>query len=574
MTSLQRALLTIGIGAIAAGVATIALFAQDGAAGTLLGVVYMLPVWTFTGCGIWAWLRRPHNRFGALMVAAGAACLAAAQSGTEVPALEAIGVLMARLPIALIVHVLLAFPSGRVARADRPLLIAVYVAALVVELPRVLFGDEDVLRIESLPDVADAAAVVQVIVGYAVVLAAVVALVFRLLRATPSQRRGLAPIWLGGSVVLLALVGLGGALVELAGPSDLGETVAQSLAPVIASLLPFTFVATLARGGFARAGEVSELAARLDESVDQAGSLRDACAAALGDPSLALVYWAPAIGSFVDERGEPVAEAETQDGRGVFEVTHDGQRVGAIRYDRALIADTEVVAELARVAGLAMDHQRLTADLAVRARELSASRERLVTTADAERRRIARDVHDGAQQRLVLLKMQAGMLGRAGGDPERVGQLAAEMGEGLDTAITELRDLVHGLMPALLAERGLFDAVEWLANRHPLPVRVERSGDRDGLSPLVESTAYFVIAEGLTNVAKYARAHDVSIVMTRTAELLTIEVHDDGIGGADRRDGSGLRGLSDRVEALGGSIAVHSPPGEGTVVRAELPCAL
>ncbi|HET9560026.1 MAG TPA: sensor domain-containing protein, partial [Actinomycetota bacterium] len=209
--------------------------------------------------------------------------------------------------------------------------------------------------------------------------------------------------------------------------------------------------------------------------------------------------------------------------------------------------------------------------LQARVDALQASRDRAVDAAEAERRRIERDLHDGAQQRLVALAMDLGMArAKLETDPAAGAALVGEAHEEAKRALAELRDLARGIHPAVLADRGLDAAISALAACSPVPVGVEVATGR--LPGPVESTAYFVVAEALTNAAKHARAAEISVRITRHRDLLIVEVIDDGAGGADPAGGTGLRGLADRVAAVDGRLAITSPPGGPTVIRAELPC--
>jgi signal transduction histidine kinase len=211
------------------------------------------------------------------------------------------------------------------------------------------------------------------------------------------------------------------------------------------------------------------------------------------------------------------------------------------------------------------------AQLRARVDALRASRDRAVEGAEAERRRIERDLHDGAQQRLVALAMDLGMAReKLGNDPEAAAALVGEAHEEAKRALAELRDLARGIHPAVLADRGLDAAISALAARAPFPVNVEVTRER--LPGTVESTAYFVVAEALTNAVRHGGARDITVRIARDGDLLLVQVTDDGVGGADPERGSGLRGLADRVAAIGGRFAVRSPEGGPTVVSAELPC--
>jgi PAS domain S-box-containing protein len=204
--------------------------------------------------------------------------------------------------------------------------------------------------------------------------------------------------------------------------------------------------------------------------------------------------------------------------------------------------------------------------------ELRRSRARLVEAGDAERRRLERNLHDGAQQRLVSLSLALRLAqAKLKTDPEEAGKLLGSASEELAQALEELRELARGIHPAVLSDRGLSAALEALAGRAPLQVDVRAPDER--LPPPVEAAAYYVVSEALTNVAKYAQASSVGVRVQRLNGHALVEVADDGVGGADPLGGSGLRGLADRVEALDGRLHVESAPGQGTVVRAEIPCA-
>jgi PAS domain S-box-containing protein len=242
-------------------------------------------------------------------------------------------------------------------------------------------------------------------------------------------------------------------------------------------------------------------------------------------------------------------------------------RDGSGRVVGNMVAYTDITERKAQEAEV----HRLNAELHARLEELAASRSRIVAAGDVERRRLERNLHDGAQQRLVTLSLSLRLaLAKLDSDPAAAREALAEAGGELALALDELRELARGLHPAVLADRGLRAAVEVLAGR--VPVRVEIADIPGGRLPEpVEAAAYYLIAEALTNVTKYARASTVRIRVAAGDEGLVVEVSDDGVGGADPAGGSGLRGLADRVEALGGSLEVASPAGAGTSLRAEIP---
>jgi len=204
--------------------------------------------------------------------------------------------------------------------------------------------------------------------------------------------------------------------------------------------------------------------------------------------------------------------------------------------------------------------------------ELQASRTRLVEATDAERRRIERDLHDGTQQRLVWIAMSLGLLdSKLPANGAQAKPIVAETREALAAALAELRALTHGIHPAILTERGLPPALDELCHRSALTAHLRLFLDGRLPAP-VETAAYYVVSEALTNAAKHSGAGEVRVAATREGGQLIVEVADDGVGGASAANGSGLRGLADRVEALGGRLSVASPPGRGTTLRAEFPC--
>jgi signal transduction histidine kinase len=332
---------------------------------------------------------------------------------------------------------------------------------------------------------------------------------------------------------------------------------------------PFAFLAGLARADLSGSRGVRVLMAELGDRPGR-GDLRDGLARALGDPALELAFWMPELRRYVDADGAPAElPAEDDSQRTVTEVDHHGEHVAAIVHDRAQDAGTVRAAGAATA--LLLENHRLDAELRARLVELQASRARLVEAADDERRRLERDLHDGAQSRLVALALNLRLARMKESDGSETAALLDASIDELGVSLRELRDLARGIHPAVLSERGLEPAVRALAARAPVPVEVVgRTAGR--LPAAVETAAYFVISEGLTNVSKYSHAERATVRVERVDGRLVVEVSDDGIGGADAGDGSGLRGLSDRVAALSGTLEVSSPPGRGTRLRAHLPC--
>jgi signal transduction histidine kinase len=251
-------------------------------------------------------------------------------------------------------------------------------------------------------------------------------------------------------------------------------------------------------------------------------------------------------------------------------VEREGGPLVALVHDPAL--DPDLVRATAAAAGMALDNERLHAELRAQLEEVRASRERIVLAGDAERRRVERDLHDGAQQRLLALSLALRTARRQLGSGEHslVADTLDRTGQELASAIDELRELARGIHPTVLTDAGLGPAVAMLAGRVPVPVEVAVGDER--YPPAVEATAYFVVSEALANVTKHAHATHAGVTVAHVDGHLRVEVCDDGRGCADPGRGSGLAGLQDRVVAVGGTLGVESGPGTGTVVRADLPC--
>jgi signal transduction histidine kinase len=299
----------------------------------------------------------------------------------------------------------------------------------------------------------------------------------------------------------------------------------------------------------------------------QIGPVREMLAESLGDQTVSVAYWLPDRERFVDEVGRPVVLPVPGSGRAWTAVERDGRRVAAIIHDASLDTSRELVQAAAAASLLAIDNERLKADLRARVEELRISRMRIVEEGYAARRRVERDLHDGAQQELVSLALELRMLKARLGDPQ-----IDRLSERLNAALEQLRELARGIHPAILADHGLQPAIAALAERATLPVSLEVRVEERLPAP-VETAAYFVVAEALTNIARHAHAARVSIVMALAGGELGVEVCDDGVGGAQVGAGSGLRGLQDRLAAVGGTLSVTSPPSGGTCLRATIPAS-
>jgi signal transduction histidine kinase len=302
--------------------------------------------------------------------------------------------------------------------------------------------------------------------------------------------------------------------------------------------------------------------------VERSGTLRAELSRALGDPSLDISYWMPDRAAFVDAEGRTVSLPEPDTGRAVTMIERDGERIAALVHDTAVLEDPGLVEAVSVAAQLAASNAQLQAEVRARLAELVASRRRIVEAADEERRRLARRLHQGAERRLAELtpRLQSARDSALGDTTrERIVQAESQLAQTLE----ELGELAQGLHPRVLVESGLAGALDAVVERVPVPV--ELSVDATGLPAPVEAAVYFVCSEAVANVVKYAAASRVRVAVAADEQRVTLRVEDDGIGGAALDAGSGLRGLADRVEALGGALSVDSPAGAGTRLAAEIP---
>jgi signal transduction histidine kinase len=561
-----RALLLLGAAGLAFGLLylTLVLGSDHTDDRGLTAALGLLVGWSFVGTGLFAWWRRPGNRTGVLMAAAGFAWFATGVSAANDEIVHTLGIALDGIFPAVVGHLLMAFPTGRLeSRAERIAVGAAYFAVTVLQIPALLFEDDDrnLLVVEPDQGLSDALDAAQFLVAL-VIIAVSAGLLVRRWRAAPAaQRRTLAPVlWTGGTAIAVFVVATGfdaaGARVD----------VLELFALALIATIPFGFLAGLLRSRLAEGAAVAELVRRLGQTPDP-DALRTALSDALGDPTLTLAYWLPDSERFVDARGRPLSLRD----RAWTEVALKGRRIGALAHDPSLAEDEpELVRTAGAAAALALENQRLSAELRARIEELRMSRARLVEASDAERKRLERNLHDGAQSRLVALALKLRLArGRADGQPE-LEELLDESSAELQASLDELRELARGIHPAVLTDRGLAPALEMLASRTPVPVDVT-TDDGDDLPPPVATAIYFVVSEALTNVSKYARARQAAVTVERGPGRVVAEVADDGIGGADLAKGSGLRGLSDRVAALDGRLVLDSSPEGGTRLRAEFP---
>lgn len=555
------------------GVVTVVALVRAGPLGGI-PVAYAFPAIgaLYVVAGLLAWWRRPANRTGALLVCGGAAWLAASLANTGVPVLIAVGTVTAVLPVSLVLHLLHAAPGGRLrGRASKASVVTGYVVGLVLQAPLWAFRPEpppyDLVLVAARPELAQAGYRVQQVVGAAVVAVTVWVLARRLREYEPAQRWVLAPLFGYGVLAVLAVPVVADVLRPLLG---LGQEASAALQLTALATVPLGFLGVVLRGGFARTGELSAFVTSVAASSGSRRELEDAVAATLGDPSATLLHWSAEEGGYVDTTGQVVPLPPTGGARAAVHVEVGDQRLAAVLYDTRLDTDPAAVAAVGRVAAIAIDRERLAWEVSESRRALRDASSRLLTDSDGQRRRIAQDLHDGLQVSLVRLSIQAHRLAQDTHGPE--GGLAARLAAEVDDAASTLRAVVHGVMPAPLVERGLAAAVQELAYDLPVRTTLDVDGVPARLPARVEMTAYFCVAEALTNVIKHASASAVEVSLHLERDVLSIDVVDDGRGGA-RADGpgSGLRGLRDRLDVLGGRLTVDSGAA-GTRLRAVLPC--
>jgi signal transduction histidine kinase len=581
VTALNRALWALGAAAVVATAAASALIiASDHVEkpGVMVAIGVAIAL-SFVGTGLYVWSRRPTNRFGALMTGVGFTFLLAALTASDDSVVFTIGVLLSSLYFVLFAHALLVFPEGRLERRWHAHLLGwAYVFCIIAPLPLLLWGFPDSYHCETCPESAlliEENETLRLIfngltslIGLAFVVTVVIILLRRWRAATAPQRRALAPLLWSGVAMLVLLGALLGS--DAVGAAPVTSVLATISFGVFASV-PWVFMFGLVRSSVVRAGAVRELLLRLGEEPGT-GGLRHRLADALGDRSLQLAFWFEDKHCWVDAQGHKVElPGEGDPARAWTAVEREGRVVGAIVHDVSLSEDPVLLRSVAAAAGLAVENERLQAQLRARVEDLRASRARIVEAGTHERRRLERNLHDGAQQRLVALSLTLRLAqAKVHKDPEKANELLAGAQDELNLALGELRELARGIHPAILSDRGLGAALEALVGRAPIPVQLaELPGDR--LPEAIEAAAYFLVAEALTNVVKYAHASQATVRVSQSNGAAVVEVADDGVGGADPGRGSGLRGLADRVAALDGRMAIESPAGVGTRLRAEIP---
>ena len=643
---------------------------------------------SFILAGLIGWTRRPQNRTGMLMVAVGFGVLIGVLGEANHPIPFTLGALFGSLFIAAFVHLLLAYPSGRLlSRRARVLVGAGYTIAFLAPLAESMFAAPETCKPHACPDNLvlvshdHAAHVVATTVWTAasvLLFAAVVMLLLgRWRETTPGLRRILRSVYLFGglSIVLLAI---GFVITPFSG---VGAIIVSVALIATFTTVPFIFLAGLLGTAIARGAGVGAIFSSVPERASP-GEVQEGLRSALRDETAVVAYWYEEDEHYVDVEGNRLDLPEDTRRRVVTRLDYGDQPVAAIVHDAALLQEPELLEGVANAARIALERDKLLVEVRARAQryrallqampdlmfrisrdgryisynapserdlvngevvgkllwdrlptdladrvldsgraalagdpgvieyhldfedgsrrhyegrfaasgddeflmivreiterkqqqeELEASRQRIVAAGDAARRKLERNLHDGAQQRLVSLSLSLRLAqNQVAKSPVRAEELLEASREELMQALEELRELARGIHPAVLTDRGLEAALEALAGRAALPVEIDCVPDVE-LPPPVEAAAYYVVSEALANITKYAGASAVKVSIGQDDGHALVEVVDDGVGGADPTRGSGLSGLSDRVSSLNGKLVIDSPPGAGTRIRAEIP---
>jgi signal transduction histidine kinase len=534
---------------VAAGLAIGWLGVHENVSGTRIAADLAL-AWSLVATSLVALERRRWRPTARLLVVAAFALLGTDLAWTGTRVVGTIGVLLGWLWAAILVQLVLTFPEGRPwTPAGRVVVPAGYLVATGGQIV-IAFASADVRPAHRTQEIA-ALAVGAAVLGF---------VGLRLATLRGPGRRAHAPLLFAVVASAATAIGfLGWVLAAGASSATL-----HTLARLVAVSLPIGVVWGIAWSRLHRP-QASELVVEL--STD-AADMRTRLARALGDPTLELAYRLD-DGRYVDAAGQRV-ELPREGDRAVTALTSGGEEIAVLVHDPALLDEPGLVESVRAAAGLVLENERLAAQVRSQLVEVRASRARIVAAGDSERRRIERNLHDGAQQRLVTLSIALGLEASRAGEGA-AGTLSRAQDE-IEQAITELRELARGIHPTLLRDEGLEAAVVSLARRTPLPVTVHGSVSTR-IPDMVKLAAYFVVAEALTNVIKHASAGEASVVLDHDGQTLRVIVQDSGLGGAHIAPESGLAGLRDRLDALDARLAIDSPPGRGTTVRAEFPCA-
>jgi signal transduction histidine kinase len=575
--------LVAGVVALAAGLGTLVLqYGDSPPRFTAYAERSGLPETLFVAAGLGLALAglvtsftRPGWRIADLALVAGILWFAPAWVGWDLgpPLVRSLGMVASAFTFPVIAHLVLAFPSERVRPRPASVLVgAGYMEGGLAALGLALFWDpffdpgcwanctQNVFLVRSVPRLAHAIQVADrwFVAGAATAL--VVMCAWRIVRNSGPARRALVPV-AGPGMLFAAAIAAHSIAVQRVGVEDPSDRV--FLAIFLVGCLATILLAAGLLWGVLRTRTQRRSVARIVASLGEApapGSLESALARAVGDPELRIAYWLPDPGRYVDANGRPIAEPVAAPGRALTALVREGRRVAVVSHTAAL---PEFEREMGAAVRLGLENERLQAELLSRLEELRASRARIVETGDAERRRLERDLHDGAQQRLLALSYDI-RVARSGaendGDTAPATLLAGAVREA-EAALGELRELAHGIYPAILAEAGLAPALATLADEAPLPVEIRGVVEGRLMAP-VETAAYLVVAEALEDAAGRGAGY-AAVSAVQEDGRLVVTVEDDG---SERT--SSMVQVADRVGAVGGSLIV-----EPRTIRAEIPCA-
>jgi signal transduction histidine kinase len=527
--------------------------------------------------GLWAWAWRPKSRMGPLMFWWPALWLA-----SDLPAAFPDSRLASTVGVALVVfgfivfaQMALSYPTGSLLPGRLPwvyVYVLGYAAQAIQNAVNLLFWDQSDCAfcppptVPTLLHVGDAPfSLATWNDAWLVFVMAILPIgLFVLYRAyataSRATRRSIGPVVATATVITCTSWVYAYALLT----DDFGALSTLSWVQIgggfVAALTALFGLAVTRRGR----GSVADLV--LDLERVGPGGVRKALSHAVGDPTLELALWLPERRAWSDESGNEVL-LPTGSGRAVTAV---GDDLAVMIHDPVLLDQPALLEAAGSAARLALENERLHAELRAQLAELRDSRARIVRAGDEERRRLERDLHDGAQQRLLGIGVALRLLRSRVDDNPETQELLDETDAEVQAALRELRELARGIHPAVLADQGLAPALRTLVARTSIDVRVDVADER--LEPHLETAIYFVVSEALANVTKHASASRAWVTIARRNGRVVVEVRDDGVGGAELMSGSGLRGMVDRIGALDGRLDVESPPNEGTRLRAEIPC--
>ncbi len=537
---------------------------------------------SYVAAGVVATVRRPQNVIGLLMAAVGLLWLVQDLGWIPAALPFTIAITYPQLYQPVLAHLALAFPSGRLPGSrERAVVTALYVWTLVSNVGYQLFDDprasgctgcqRNLLLVDSSAATSGVVSTVTTAISLVVAVATILLIVRHWGRATRAAQYVMSPVlWVVVPAALYIVTEQ--ALGLWTAPATLQRAVYNYL-PIGLAVLPIGFLVGLLRTRLAYA-DVAASAFELAGPVAP-GRVREILARTLHDPDLELVYWSPSIESYVDLDGRPQDPANIPAGRSASPISGESGPLALLVVDDAVLQEPDLVRAVVAMTRLALENERLQAEVRSQLVQLRSATNRLVDAGRQARQRIERDLHDGAQQRLLALSIDLGRaqrrLGRDG-DPE-LREFLGQASKDLQEAITELRELARGIHPMLLTQEGLGSALHALAERAPLPVAVAAPTQR--FPEAVEFATYYLVSEAVTNAARHSDARQVVVRIQAEADWLEVEVVDDGVGGAEpaRGRGAGLQSMRDRVTALGGVMTLASPAGAGTRINARLPCA-